>query len=91
MLKEYIINEFGINPKVADICFDAEKKVEKYFKKIDEITEYNQCKVIKAMQKNRLSEAHLNGTTGYGYKDMTHFYLLKVHGAYPAIHNVHLL
>ena len=51
MLKEYIINEFGINPKVADICFDAEKKVEKYFKKIDEITEYNQCKVIKAMQK----------------------------------------
>ncbi len=31
MLKEYIINEFGINPKVADICFDAEKKVEKYF------------------------------------------------------------
>ena len=35
MLKEYIINEFGINPKVADICFDAEKKVEKYFKKID--------------------------------------------------------
>ena len=43
MFKEYIINEFGINPKVADICFDAEKKVEKYFKKIDEITEYNQC------------------------------------------------
>lgn len=70
MLKEYIINEFGINPKVADICFDAEKKVEKYFKKIDEITEYNQCKVIKAMQKNRLSEAHLNGTTGYGYNDI---------------------
>ena len=35
MLKEYIINEFSINPKVADICFDAEKKVEKYFKKID--------------------------------------------------------
>ena len=35
MFKEYIINEFGINPKVADICFDAEKKVEKYFKKID--------------------------------------------------------
>lgn len=25
MLKEYIINEFSINPKVADICFDAEK------------------------------------------------------------------
>ena len=70
MLKEYIINEFGINSKVADICFDAEKKVEKYFKKIDEITEYNQCKVIKAMQKNRLSEAHLNGTTGYGYNDI---------------------
>ena len=33
MFKEYIINEFGINPKVADICFDAEKKVEKYLKK----------------------------------------------------------
>ena len=34
MLKEYIINEFGINPKVADICFDAEKKVEKYLKNV---------------------------------------------------------
>lgn len=32
MLKEYIINEFGINPKVADICL-MPKKVEKYFKK----------------------------------------------------------
>lgn len=51
MLKEYIINEFGINPKVADICFDAEKKVEKYFKKIDEILNIINVKLLKLCKK----------------------------------------
>lgn len=40
------------------------------FAEIDQNTEYNQLKVIKAMQDNKVSEACLTGTTGYGYNDL---------------------
>lgn len=40
------------------------------FATIDETAEYNQLKVIRAMQKARVSEACLLGTTGYGYNDI---------------------
>ena len=40
------------------------------FAKIDETAEYNQLKVIKAMQDAKVSEACLLGTTGYGYNDI---------------------
>ena len=37
---------------------------------IDETAEYNQLKVLSAMQENRVSEADLKGSTGYGYDDL---------------------
>ncbi|MFI3212124.1 MAG: methionine gamma-lyase family protein [Eubacteriales bacterium] len=40
------------------------------FQTIDEIAEYNQLKVLQALQKNKVSEACLLGTTGYGYNDL---------------------
>ena len=40
------------------------------FAEIDETAEYNQLKVLKALQKNQVSEACLLGTTGYGYNDL---------------------
>ena len=40
------------------------------FAAIDETAEYNQLKVIRAMQQARVSEACLLGTTGYGYNDI---------------------
>lgn len=39
------------------------------FDKIDEVAEYNQLKVLSAMQKNKVAEMHLSGTSGYGYND----------------------
>ena len=44
--------------------------LEDRFKKIDENAEFNQLKVLKAMQDNKVSEACLLGTTGYGYNDI---------------------
>ncbi len=46
---------------------------------IDALSEYNQMKVISAMQKNRVSEACLLGTTGYGYNDLGRETLEKVY------------
>ena len=40
------------------------------FSKIDETAEYNQLKVLNAMQEAKVSEACLLGTTGYGYGDI---------------------
>ena len=67
--KEYIKQNFGISDKVIELAIQAEKQAELVFKKIDEIKEINQYKVIKAMQDNKLSDSHFNGTTGYGYDD----------------------
>ena len=39
------------------------------FDEIDRVAEYNQCKVIGAMQKNRVDATHFAATTGYGYND----------------------
>ena len=39
------------------------------FQEIDAVAEYNQCKVLAAMQKNRVNATHFAATTGYGYDD----------------------
>ena len=69
----------GISDKVYDFCEEVWDSLEERFKKIDAISEYNQLKVIKAMQENRVSEACLLGTTGYGYNDLGRETLEKVY------------
>ncbi len=61
---------FGINEKVYQFCAEIEETLKERFSVMDQITELNQMKVIGAMQKNRLSEAHFAGSTGYGYNDL---------------------
>ncbi len=65
-----MFQSLGIKPEVYDYCEDALQSLSDRFKTIDEIAEYNQLKVIKAMQDAQVSEAHLYGTTGYGYDDI---------------------
>jgi cystathionine beta-lyase family protein involved in aluminum resistance len=60
----------GISREVFEFGEKILKDLEERFKKIDENAEYNQLKVIKAMQDNKVSEACLLGTTGYGYNDI---------------------
>lgn len=43
---------------------------EKYFDMIEKVKEYNQYKIIHAMQKAKLNATHFNWTTGYGYDDI---------------------
>ena len=65
-----IYEALGISKKVLDYGEEILKNLEERFKKIDENAEYNQLKVLKAMQDNKVSEACLLGTTGYGYNDI---------------------
>ena len=69
MLKQYY-KELGIDEEVYEFCTQIEKELRGRFQEIDRVTEYNQLKVLAAMQKNKLSEAHLGATTGYVYNDI---------------------
>ena len=60
----------GIDKTVFEYCQTAEAGLQERFQKIDSIAEYNQAKVLHAMQKHQLSEAHLYPSTGYGYNDI---------------------
>ncbi len=69
-LSDYIEKNFEIDRKVIEFCEKAEQAVTPMFKEIEKTAEHNQYKVLKAMQKNKLSDIHLSATTGYGYNDL---------------------
>lgn len=60
----------GISPKVYDFCAEIQEKLRDRFDAIDEMAEVNQMKVLHAMQKNRVSTACFESSTGYGYDDL---------------------
>ena len=59
----------GICDEVYDYCDNIIKSLHDRFEEIDKNAEYNQMKVIRAMQDEKVAEMHLSGTTGYGYND----------------------
>lgn len=92
---EYLVNKLSINQKIINICNKAEERVQQQFKSIDEIREFNQYKVLAAMQNNRLSEIHFNSSTGYGYGDIGRDTIDKVYaevfGAEDALVRPHIV
>lgn len=82
MLEDYLENAYqqmGISKEVCHLCQEIEESLKKRFEEIDKITECNQLKVLRAMQKYQVSEAHLAPTTGYGYNDIGRETLEKVY------------
>lgn len=67
--REYLKQNFEIEDRVIELAEQAEVDAQKVLEQIDGIKQLNQLKVIKAMQENKLSDSHFNGTTGYGYDD----------------------
>lgn len=65
-----MFENLGISKKVLDFGKKIEDSLKDRFQEIDENAEYNQMKVIKAMQDNRVSDIHFAATTGYGYNDL---------------------
>ena len=69
----------GISPAVYEYGQRALERLTQRFAEIDRIAEYNQAKVIAAMQKNHVSAACFAATTGYGYDDLGRDNLEKVY------------
>lgn len=64
-----IYGDLRLDEDVFNFCNSIEASLEERFAAIDKVAEYNQMKVISAMQKNRVSEGHFAASTGYGYND----------------------
>ena len=73
--------QFGISTAVYTYGEEILATLQERFRQIDEIAEYNQLKVIHAMQECNVIEACLLGTTGYGYNDLGRDTLEKVYAA----------
>ena len=74
-----IYNKLGISNETLDKCDSIISGLKDRFDAIDRLAEINQLKVIDAMQKARVSEACLLGTTGYGYNDLGREAIEKVY------------
>lgn len=65
-----IYKELGISKEVYEFGNKILQGLTERFNKIDDTAEYNQLKVIKAMQDHKVSAECFNGSTGYGYDDI---------------------
>lgn len=64
-----IYNRLGVSDKVLRFGQEVLAGLSDQFRHIDQVAEFNQAKVIAAMQKNRVNATHFNLSTGYGYDD----------------------
>ena len=62
--------KMGISKEVLKFSNKILDDLKERFERIDEVSEYNQMKVLHAMQKNQVSEMHLETSSGYGYTDL---------------------
>ena len=66
LLKEY----YGLDDETFVLSEEVMEDIKDKFEEIKQIREYNQYKVLRAMQRANLSDNHFNWTTGYGYNDI---------------------
>ena len=78
---ENIYEKLGISEKVRQRGEAVLSTLADRFRMIDETAEYNQLKVLYAMQENRVSEACLHPSTGYGYNDLGRDTLERVYAS----------
>lgn len=69
LLNDYY-KELSIDQSILDFTWNIEEGLKNRFETIDKVAEYNQLKVLKAMQDNRVSDIHFAASTGYGYNDL---------------------
>lgn len=78
---EAIYQELGIDTKVYQYGLKFEQQLKERFEEIDRTAEYNQLKVIKALQTHKVSAECFMGSSGYGYNDLGRDTLEEVYAA----------
>lgn len=67
---QQVYEKMGIRKEVLALGEQILSELSERFRKIDEIAEIGQMKVLSAMQKNKVSEQCFETSTGYGYNDL---------------------
>ena len=70
MKDQNVYAQLGVSDKVYSLGEEVLEGLRERFARLDSMAEYNQAKVIAAMQKNRVSAACFSMTSGYGYDDV---------------------
>lgn len=81
MDRQTVYEAMGIDKKIVAFGEHILEGLKERFEKIDETAELNQLKVLQAFRENRVSEACLYGSTGYGYNDLGRETLEKVYAS----------
>lgn len=74
-----LYEELGISKEILKLANEVLASLKETFDETDQIAEYNQMKVLHALQKNKVSEACFHTSTGYGYNDLGRDTLEKVY------------
>ena len=74
-----LYSQLGVSPAVYAYGEQTLQSLRERFAAVDAVAEYNQAKVIAAMQKNRVGASCFAATTGYGYDDVGRDVLEKVY------------
>ncbi len=78
---ENLYREMGISFPVLQFGNQIEETLKERFETIDRMAEYNQLKVIRAMQENRVNAECFHYVSGYGYDDYGRDTLEKVYAS----------
>ncbi len=70
MMEKFILENYGVKSDIFRQGQAAEAELAKTFAEIDKVRDYNQLKVLKAMQDTGIAERHFAGSSGYGYDDI---------------------
>lgn len=68
--KRYLKENYGIKDYIFELSERSLDDIKDQFDRLDKIKEYNQYKVLKAFQEERISDSHFTNSTGYGYDDL---------------------
>ena len=74
-----MLEEFGIKKQIIELSKEVELEIKDELLKVDLICQNNSLKVLKAFNKNKVSDIHFNSTTGYGYNDIGRDTIEKVY------------
>ncbi|MDU1855927.1 MAG: methionine gamma-lyase family protein, partial [Clostridium baratii] len=77
--EELVIKNYNIKENAFKLYKQALNDVQEEFKRLDEIREFNQLKVLTAFQEERISDSHFTNSTGYAYDDLGREGLDKVY------------
>ena len=86
-----LYEQLGISSQVYDFGAEIEESLKERFEQFDKTAEYNQLKVLMAMQKNKVSAECFQSSSGYGYDDFGRDTLEKVYADTFHTESVHRL